>query len=102
MTLGYAAAGPQQDIVVPACRAGDTSQEAKAAAVGFLAHDVETFANCIVEALCLDEASRHHMAQQGRQRSLRFGADAFEEAWLNCTAALKLDRDAVAVRQKPQ
>lgn len=96
------AAGPQMDIVVPALRAGEhfTPAEESAAqgastgdgggggvvAVGCLAHDVQSYAECIMAVLDMAEGDRLVMAQAGRQRALMFSQERFQDGWMAAVA----------------
>lgn len=87
------------DIVVPALRAGErfalaetgAAQAAGAGdgggvAVGCLAHDVQSYAECVMTVLDMSEGDRLAMARAGRQRSLMFSQERFREGWLAAIA----------------
>ena len=85
--------------MVPALRAGDrvpasADQETpqppsqSQAPVGFLAHDKQTYASCIVAVLRMGGEQRRCMARAGRQRAAQFSHEKFAQAWMTSAASV--------------
>lgn len=83
------AAGPRMDIVIPALRAGESFASAGSSggvAVGCLAHDVQSYAECVMEVLDMPEERRLEVAAAARQRALLFSQEQFRSGWLAAIA----------------
>lgn len=88
------------DIVVPALRAGDrfTPSDPSATpdgantprgggvAVGCLAHDVQSYAECIMTVLDMPEGERLALTAAARRRALMFSQERFRDGWLAAIA----------------
>ena len=83
------AAGPQMDIVRPAVRPADLGAcEPCDGAIGFLASDAHGMAQCIVEAVSMDETRVERMAAAARTHVEQFSEQSFTQGWLRCMAPL--------------
>jgi hypothetical protein len=101
--------GPKKDIVVPALRANDVpsgiapptpkseattdtpqpqSPPLSQTPVGFLAHDEQSYATCIVAALRMRETERVEMTEAGRRRAQHFSHENFANAWMDSTMSV--------------
>ena len=69
--------------------------------VGFLAHDAQTYASCIVAVLCMAGDERSCVTRAGRQRAAQFSHENFAHAWMSSTAAvLPSSHSEVAGKQR--
>ena len=69
LVIAHNSGGPKMDIVVPS--SGETS-------VGFLANDVETYSDALMECLLMKEGARVALCNRARQSLSRFSNEAFD------------------------